>query len=221
MRVFLYLSSILFAVACAHRPIALNEVVPASEFRYDRQLAAVLPMVRVGLGEVYPTYLDEFSRANCKKDLLDHSEIDMCAYAIGSDDPRTHVFCAHISTKALIIAATCGFDGESVRRYARFAVRYALEMARDGPCAEQTSPKTSLIAAIAISTEFLSGSEKCVAIKAFKDEMLLVYERAFRQRDFESAHSAITFLLRYGSPCLTEVELGILLKIKAALVALR
>ena len=210
MRVFLYLSCVFAFASCSQVVAAEKEAPAATTHEPDNRLLVALPMMRVGLGGLFPAYLDNFTYASCGGDLPDLSGLELCAEAIGSNSEKTHAFCAHMSAKALIVAVTCNQEDRIVRRYARLAVRYSLELARDGPRTESENPKTFLVAAVAVANEFLSGSERCVPMRVFSDEMLLAYERFFRAGDYAAARSALGFALRFGRTCLPDDEAKIM-----------
>lgn len=220
MRAFLCLTSLLALVSCSQVVAAENVASPVLTHHPDRRLLAALPMIRVGLGDLFPAYLNNFTYASCRGDLPDLNGLELCAEAIGSNSVDTHAFCAHMSAKAFIVSVTCGQDDRVVRRYARLLVRYVLELARDGPRSKSENPKTYLIAAVAVANEFLSGSERCVPMRVFAHEMLLSYERFFQAGDWASAQAAIGFALRFGRTCLPDDEVKIMDSMKQSLKAL-
>jgi hypothetical protein len=207
---FAILAGLMVSFSCSTPAVATKlGVTPHKEGGLKR----ISPMVRAGLGNLYPSYMDDFETKDCQIRLPDLSDMEICATAVGTSSPSLHAYCAHLSTKALIVAVTCKMGDQVEKRYARFAVRYSLELARDGPSAENSEPKTNLLAAIAIAKVFLSGQEVCRPVQVFTNEMLLAYARFVRSGDAASARSTIELLLRHGRVCLSDEETQVLKKL--------
>lgn len=215
----------LFFASCSQREVvddAPHLTTNRSEQvrRHTDQLPAVLAVVQAGLEQDFPAYMSGFSRAQCVGEPPDLRGLDMCAEAVGvSPSEQIERFCVQMSVKALIVDTVCASPPNEVERHARLAVYYSLALSRADPSPANPTPSVRLMAALAISAEYLTGQERCVPVRQFIVAMRLASSRYVSIGDTAAARAALSSAVRYAEACVSEVEMHELLSARRAIEA--